>query len=178
MKNLSLILVTALLLSSMQSFSYGNKDKVKSGLKIGKKIPNITAKSTENKEISLYSIKDKLILVDFWASWCPPCRAENPFLNNVYTKYKDKKFKGGNGFTIYSFSLDKKKSSWIAAIKKDKLIWENHVSELAGWNSDTAYKFNIMSIPSNFLIDSNGIIIAKNLRGHQLEETLKKLIIK
>ena len=94
------------------------------------------------------------MLIDFWASWCPPCRKENPNIVNAYKKYKNSKFKSGEGFEVYSVSLDKKKTKWINAIDKDNLSWKYHVSDLNGWNSDGANKYNIQSIPSNLLINS------------------------
>ncbi|MGD2036098.1 MAG: TlpA disulfide reductase family protein [Bacteroidales bacterium] len=149
---------------------------VKQGLKIGNKAPDLAYQDPNGKVIRLSSLQGKLVLIDFWASWCAPCRRENPNLVAIYQKYRDKKFKGGDGFTIYSVSCDKEKQAWINAIETDQLIWENHVSDLKGWNAEGAVIYRINAIPSNVLIDGQGIILAWNLRGMQLDQKLSSLI--
>ena len=124
------------------------------------------------EQMSLSDIKNKLILVDFWASWCGPCRRENPNLVDAYKKYNKTKFKEGNGFEIYSLSLDKKQEAWVKAINQDQLFWEYHVSDLGGWQSEGSQKYGIRSIPSNVIINGKGIIIAKNLKGQALHRFL------
>jgi len=116
-------------------------------------------------------IGENYLLVDFWASWCAPCREENPNLVAVYNKYKDK------GFDILGVSLDRDKSSWMKAIRDDKLTW-HHVSDLLYWENRAAKIYGVRSIPSNVLIDPNGIIIAKNLRGNELREKLEEIFDK
>lgn len=148
------------------------KDESVIGLNIGNKAPELEYNSPYGKKIRLSSLKGKLVLIDFWASWCPPCRIENPALVKTYNKFKNKKFINGNGFTIYSVSLDGKKDPWIKAIKVDKLSWQYHVSDLQQWASEPAKTYGINSIPANYLIDADGIIIAKNLRGSQLDKFL------
>ncbi len=149
----------------------------KSGINIGDKALNLSYNNPNGKEMSLFDIKNKLVLIDFWASWCRPCRIENPNLVDAYRKYYKIKFKDGNGFEIFSLSLDKNEDAWIKAINQDQLFWEYHVSDLAGWQSEGSEKYNIRSIPANVLINGKGIIIAKNLKGpalHRFLESQKK----
>lgn len=143
------------------------------GTKIGNQAPEIKLKSPEGKTIALSSLRGKMVLVDFWAAWCGPCRRENPNVVKAYHKYKDKKFKNGDGFTVYGVSLDRNKQSWLNAIEKDKLVWDYHVSDLKYWQSEAAATYGVRSIPSNFLLDADGTIIAKNLRGSSLENFLE-----
>ncbi len=177
MKHLNTYLVILSVAFSFLSINIdAQKKDVKIGLEIGNKAPELDFISPEGKLISLSSLKGKVVLIDFWASWCGPCRRENPNVVNAYDKYKDEKFKVGKGFTIYSVSLDNNKERWESAIEADNLKWPNHVSDLKGWRSAAATKYGIRSIPDNFLIDENGIIIAKRLRGENLENVLKQLI--
>lgn len=137
---------------------------------VKKKLPQ--AKSAEftlpdvnGKPVSLSSFKGKYVLVDFWASWCAPCRQENPNIVKTYNQFKDK------NFTILGVSLDKDKSAWQDAIKNDGLVW-THVSDLKFWESQVVQQFRISSIPYNFLVDPNGNIIAEDLHGEELVRTL------
>lgn len=136
---------------------------------IGQFAPDFSQPDSEGKSIQLSSFKGNYLLVDFWGSWCVPCREENPFIVKAYDRFKDK------GLNILSVSLDKKKENWLKAIDEDKLTW-THVGDLKGWNNEAAKLYAVSWLPMNFLLDKEGKIIAKNIKGKHLEKKLEELI--
>ncbi len=144
-------------------------------LSIGNPAPDFTLNNPEGQPITLSSLKGKVVLIDFWASWCRPCRMENPNVVKAYNNYKDK------GFDVLSVSLDgvpqqqTPKQDWVNAIKADGLIWKNHVSDLKGWDSSITPLFGVKSIPFTLLIDAEGNILGQNLRGEELESKLESI---
>jgi thiol-disulfide isomerase/thioredoxin len=153
-------------------FSYSQKV----GTEIGDIAPEIRLPDTNGDTISLSSLRGKVVLIDFWASWCGPCRKENPTVVAAYKNYKDKNFTIGKKFEIYGVSVDRDKNAWAKGIVDDKLTWSN-VSDLQYWNSAPVKTYGVRGIPANFLIDEDGIIIAKNLRGEALENALERYVI-
>jgi peroxiredoxin len=130
---------------------------------------DFTQNDTANRPVSLSSFKGKYVLVDFWASWCRPCRIENPAVVAAYNEFKDK------NFTVLGVSLDQSRDNWINAIHADNLTW-SHVSDLKSWSNEVAQLYKIQGIPANMLLDPNGKIIARNLRGEDLHNKLKQLL--
>jgi thiol-disulfide isomerase/thioredoxin len=146
--------------------SYNQYKRVNSGSQIA---PEISLNNPDGKEIKLSSLRGQYVLIDFWASWCAPCRKELPNVVKLYNQYKSK------GFTIYSVSLDKDISAWKKAIQDDNLSWPNHVSDLLGWESELPTLYGFQGIPHTVLIDKEGKIIESGLRGESLEQKLKEL---
>ena len=146
----------------------GNIARIR-GVMVGSEAPEIALNDTTGAAVSLSSLRGKYVLIDFWASWCGPCRNENPNVVRMYNKFKDK------GFAIYSVSLDKDRESWLRAIRNDNLTW-THVSDLKFWQSAAAQKYGVSAIPATFLVDKEGKIVAKNLRGDALEQKLADVL--
>ncbi len=140
-----------------------------SNVAIGKHAPEIHQFTQDSSSLSLSSLKGKYVLIDFWASWCGPCRRENPNIVQAYQQFKDK------GFTVLGVSYDSKKPNWKKAIEDDHLDW-NQVSTLDGWANSTSKEYGIKAIPSNVLVDKDGIIIAKNIFGKKLIEKLEEVL--
>ena len=140
-------------------------------LAVGQVAPEILAYTPDNKTVKLSDYKGKYVLVDFWASWCMPCREENPNIVKQYNAFKDR------NFTVLGVSLDNNPGSWMRAIEDDKLTWTN-ISDLQAWSSPLIIDYSIKGIPASYLLDEQGVIIAKNLRGKQLEDFLTKTLIK
>ncbi|MEM8894285.1 MAG: TlpA disulfide reductase family protein [Bacteroidota bacterium] len=135
---------------------------------IGSVAPDIQLPSPEGENVALSSLRGKYVLIDFWAAWCRPCRVENPTVVKAYNRFADQ------GFEVYGVSLDRKRDDWIRAIAADGLPWK-HVSDLKYWNSDAAKQYKVSAIPATFLLDPEGRIIAKNLRGEALTAKLEEI---
>lgn len=185
MKLLQYLLLSAIFLFSIQNIEVRGQmsdiplraaEDVPGAIRIGQIAPDLVFESPAGDSISLYSLRGKMVLVDFWAAWCPPCRKDNPYLVNIYRKYKDSEFVNASGFTIYSVSLDRDRESWIGAIEQDSLEWEYHVSDLKGRQTATTVEYEVGSIPFNVLIDGDGIIQAVGLRRHYLDNKLHELL--
>lgn len=157
MKN---VLVLALLISSFT---------VAAQVKVGQAAPEISLPDTKGNTVTLSALKGKVVLIDFWASWCGPCRMANPHVVKLYEKYKAK------GFEVFGVSIDSKKSAWIKAIAHDKIKY-TQVNDADGWNAASAATYGVEGIPATFLLNKEGKIIAIDLEGQQLEEAVKDLI--
>lgn len=138
-------------------------------VQVGKEAPNFTLNDIDGKAISLTDLRGNYVLIDFWASWCRPCRMENPNVVRVYNKYHEK------GFEILGVSLDRTKDAWVQAVEKDGLEWL-HVSDLKFWNSAAAQLYGVRGIPYTVLVDPDGNVVAQNLRGASLEAKLAELL--
>ncbi len=140
-----------------------------SRVRVGQPAPNFTQQNPDGQDISLSDLRGSYVMIDFWASWCRPCRMENPNVVRVYNKYHDK------GFEIIGVSLDRSRDSWIGAIKQDGLTWK-HVSDLQFWQNAVAQQYGVNAIPFTVLVDPKGVVIATELRGRALESKLAELL--
>lgn len=147
-------------------------------INVGSNAPELAYANPDGKTIKLSEInKGRYVLIDFWASWCGPCRASNPGLVGLYKEYSAKKFKDAkNGFTVLNVSLDQSKDKWVEAIKKDGLVWANHMSDLKGWNSTAAATYGIEFVPQAFLVGPNGKVIGKYNRSEEARADLDKYL--
>jgi thiol-disulfide isomerase/thioredoxin len=138
-------------------------------IKVGSPIPEISLPNVNDSIVNLSSFKGKVVLVDFWASWCGPCRATNPSVVRLYKKYKDR------GFEVFGVSIDDKKTAWVKAIKQDKIKY-TQVNDGGGWNSKVALAFHIEAIPASYLLDKNGNVVAIDAEGKELDKLVAGLL--
>ena len=176
MKRMNILLFAVASLCILFAFIKAQPSGNVEGTEVGNIAPELKFKDPKGNIHDLKFLRGDVVLVDFWASWCGPCRMENPNVVAAYNKYKDAKFKDAKGFKIYSVSLDNNMGAWKEAIQHDGLAWPDQVSDLKGWQSAAAAIYGVYSIPTNFLLNSKGVIIAKGLRGEALDEELSKLV--
>jgi len=173
MKKLFATLLLAAGMATAAQAQYSNEY-----IKLGQKAPELEFKNPAGETLKLSDLnKGRIILLDFWASWCGPCRRANPNLVALYDRYKDKSFKGAKkGFTIVSVSLDQNKEAWVQAISNDKLAWPFHMSDLGGWQSKPAEIYGVQFVPQAFLVSADGKIIGKYMTSEAAEADLQKLL--
>lgn len=176
MKRLITILAFSLAITTTADAQYENTK-----IQLGQKAPDLALSTPDGKKMKISEInKDRYVLLDFWASWCGPCRRSNPGLVRMYKEYSTKKFKGAkDGFTVISISMDKNKEAWINAIKQDNLSWPYHISDLVDWNTGKcmpANTYGIQYIPQAFLVDPSGKIVGKYMSAEEAEKDIKKYV--
>lgn len=145
-------------------------------IQTGKIAPDLAMKNVKNEEVKLSSLRGNVVLLDFWASWCKPCRMKHPGLVRLYDEFHGQAYKNASDFEIYSVSLDTDRKRWADAIVQDKLSWPHHVSDLKGWESIAIQAYGIKAIPANILLDENGVILGGGYQEDSLREVLKSLM--
>lgn len=152
-------------------FSFKNATQLKP--EIGEQAPEIILTNQEGKQVKLSDLRGKMVLIDFWASWCRTCRLENRNIVKAYEKYKSASFKDGDGFEVFSISLDENKALWIKAIENDRMNWKYHGCDFLKWDGTAVKNYSFTHLPHNLLIDKNGIVLAKSLFGENIEKELQ-----
>jgi len=176
MKKYIAVVIISFLVITFTGIKLSGQNTPVQGTGIGNILPDISLQNPQGETLKLSALRGNIVLVDFWASWCRPCRRENPVVRDAFTSFSKEKFENASGFKVFSVSLDNSKTAWTDAIAADSLYWNEHVSDLQGWRSAVARQMGVRSIPSNFLLDQNGVIIATNLRGAKLEEALQNFL--
>ncbi len=171
-------LITTLVIAASVVFT-ANAQYENTTIKVGMKAPELAFPNPEGKTLKLSEInKGRFVLIDFWASWCGPCRMSNPGLVQMYKDFSGKKFKNAkNGFTVLNVSLDKDKNAWVDAIKKDGLVWPYHMSDLGFWNSKAAEIYGIQYVPQAILVGPDGKVIGMYSRSEQAKGDLEKFVL-